>query len=499
MKKLSILIIIALIGGLFSCEDPWEEHLNEFSTARATQDLLEIIQSTPELSSYNDLITQAGAEDLFTQSKLRTVWAPDNDALSGLSADITGNADKLLQFIENHVSNGMYPQSVSQEEIRCKMLNGKRVNMNMAEASIYGESVTGDFNKIATNGIVHVIGQEIELRPSIWEYIEAAETGNQQIDFLNSITGELFVDSLATIIDFDPVTSEPIYDTVSGTIWYNQYLFENADLRNEDSLFTFLVLDNDVFDDHFYRFSPYLKLRTTDPRDTIEFWKYMVTVDLTASGYWTTDMAMGSLTSVNGISLPFGSGAVTESIEASNGVIYHLSACDLSLENKFPPIVIEAEVENKVLFPETQFGGFTRIKPMASGGYDFVFDDHDGNPARIIYNPGLVAATKYDFYWQAVDDFGGTYYGAEPDSLIRQKLERVIYIPDNPIENRYIVQRTISDSLLYVEDLSYEDAEERYAGSFTFDYYEDLWIHLIGSGGNTTLTLDYLKIVPVFE
>lgn len=499
MSTRNLLILLGFLFIPFACENPWEQHLDEYSTARATQNLLEIIQTTPELSTFSELITQASAEDLFTPTKLRTVWAPQNDALADLPADITNDADKLLRFIQNHIANGMYPQSASEEKFRSKMLNGKRITMDMAAATIDGAAITGTFNNIATNGVLHQLEQVIELRPNIWEYIESAEPGNSQIDFLNSLTGELFVDSLATIIDYDPQTSQPIYDTVSGTIWYNQYLFQNADLRNEDSLFTFLVLEDHVFTEQYELFRPYLRLPATDPRDTVDFRNYMVTIDLVSSGSRTPEEIMGSLTSVNGIEVPFAPGAVSKTVHASNGVIYYLSSCDLTLEEKFPPIIVEGEAENKVLYPQTQFGGFTRIKPLASGGLDYVFDDHDGSPARIVYQAGMVAATKYNFYWKAVDDFGGTYYGAQPDSLIRQKIEKVINLPLAPLETRFPVHRPISDSLLYVDDLSYEEASEKYCGSYTSNYYEDLWIHLIGSGNNTTLTLDYLKIVPVFE
>lgn len=499
MKRHIILIISGFFLLPFACEDPWENHLDEYSTARATDNLLEVIQTTPELSAFSELITQAAAENLFTPTKLRTVWAPDNEALSDLSADITGDTDKLLQFIQNHITDGMHPHSIAEKEFRCKMLNGKRVTVDMSRNEIAGEEIGGTFNNIATNGVLHLVDRVIELKPNIWEYIENAEPGNNQIDFLNALTGELFVDSLATIIDYDPQTSQPIYDTLSGTIWYNQYLFQNADLRNEDSLYTFLVLENHVFTEQYERFKPYLRLQSTDPRDSVTFRNYMVTIDLVAPGMRTPGEIMGSLTSINGIEVPFAPGAVSKTVQASNGVIYYLSSCDLSLEQKFPPIIVEGEDERKVLYPQNQFGGFTRIKPLASGGLDYVFDDHDGAPGRIVYQAGMVAATRYNFYWKAVDDFGGTYYGAQPDSLIRQKIEKVIYLPQAPIETRFPVHRPISDSLLYVDDLSYEDASEKYCGSYSFTYYEDFWFHLVGSGNNTTLTLDYLKMVPVFE
>lgn len=498
-NRTGLIFIVSLFLALFACDDPWEDHLEEFSTAKATQNLLEIIQSTPELSSFNQMIEDASLGELFSSSQVSTVWAPTNAAIGDINLDFQSDPDKLIQFVENHIARGMYPLSTQQKDIRCKMLNTKRIPMNMSDGKIYDEAISGDYNKVATNGIVHMIDKTIELRPSIWEFIEETDLDLAQVQFLNSITGTLFVDSLAEIIGFDPITSEPIYDTLSGTIWYNQYIFENADLRTEDSIFTFLILEDDIYNTQFERFKPYYKLDVKDPRDTTELWNYMVTVDLVASGYLTPEELDGYMTSVNGIRVPFESGAVIETIEASNGVIYRLSNCDLSLVEKFPPIIVEAEAEDKIIYTGGGSDGYTRKKALASGGYDFVLDDHDGNPGKVIYHAGLVAATKYEFYWVAVDDFGHTYRGAAVDT-IRQKLERVIYVPTNPVETRFPVQPpSISDSLLYISDPSYETAEERYAGAFTFKYYSDLWFHLIGSGNNTTMTLDYVRLVPVFE
>ena len=171
-NRIGLITIVSLFLALFACDDPWEEHLDEFSTAKATRNLLEIIQSTPELSSFYQLIEDAALEDLFSNSVVSTVWAPTNTALDDLTLDFQVNPDKLIPFIENHVARGMYPFSSQQKDIRCKMLNTKRIPMNMSEGRIYDEVISGDFNKVATNGVLHIIDKSIELRSNIWEFIE---------------------------------------------------------------------------------------------------------------------------------------------------------------------------------------------------------------------------------------------------------------------------------------------------------------------------------------
>lgn len=499
-NKTKILSILSLLLIVFSCNDPWQNHLDEYNMNQASSDLLGIIQNTPDLSQFYQLIKDAGLEDEISSSQTTTIWAPSNSALSSMNADFSNQPDKLVEFVENQMARGIYPADPKQTPLRLKMMNGKRVMVDMANKMIDNKEVTGDFNHVATNGILHIVDQAIELKPNIWEYLEKdADQNLSEVSYLNSLTGTKFIDSLATQIGFDPVTSKPIYDTLSGTVWYNKFVNEHTDLRNEDSLFTFLLLDNTVFQQQYDRFRPYYKLSDNDPRDPDEFTRYQVCLDLVASGKWTPEELGGVITSVDGIQLPFSRSAIEQTIETSNGVIYKLSSCDLSLENKFPPIIIEGEDSTKVVFTGGGYTGYTRNKPLAHGGEDFVLDNHKASPGRIVYHAGMVAATKYNFYWQAVDDFGGSYYGAKPDSLIRQKLEKVIYLPKQPLETRFPVHRTISDSLLYVVDQSYQTAELRYAGSFTFSNYDDLWLQLVGSGNNTTLTLDYLKIVPVFE
>lgn len=496
---LKIATFLLLLIAPMACEEPWEKHISADSLDSATDNLMELINATAELSTFAELIKTAGLQSSFELAGAYTVWAPSNSALAALSADIKNDSAQLNTFIKNHISSALYPNDPKQSATRCKMLNGKHVTINMSTPSIHDVSITGTMNHLATNGILHLIDQTIAVYPSIWEYIENSELNLKQIKYLNSISKSVFSAEAATQLGFDPVTSQPLYDTLSGMVWYNPYVSDFVDLRNEDSLYTFVLLDDQVYEQHHTRFAPYYKLKATDERDALEFSNFMVCYDLSGRGLQTLENTNGYITSISNKKIPFTSGSIVESIQASNGIIHRLSACDLSLEEKFPAIVVEGEDLNKILYIDGGKTGYTRVNPAASGGFDFVLDDHDANPARIIYNVGDIAATRYDFYWVAVDDFNSTYYGSAENDMIRQKLEKVIYIPDAPIETMFPVHHTISDSLIYVTDTTYTMASERYVGSADFTYYDDLWIHLIGSGKNTALTLDYIKITPVFD
>lgn len=498
-KIFKIGILLLLLLATMACEEPWEKHISKDSLDSATSNMMEIIKTTPNLKSFAELIEKAGLSASFEVAGAYTIWAPSNTALASLSDDIKNDPAQLKTFINNHITASLYPVDPKQITTRCTMLNGKHVDINMSQPSINDVVISGEMNQLATNGIVHIIEQTIQVYPSIWEYIENSELNLKQIEFLNSISDSVFSEEDAIQLGFDPVTSQALYDTLSGMVWYNPYVSDYVDLRNEDSLFTFFILEDNVYEMQHTRFAPYYNLKSTDERDPLEFSNFMVCYDLVGRGIQTTENTNGYLNTMSKKKVPFSSSAIIETIKTSNGTIYRLNTCDLSLEAKFPPVIVEGEDLEKVLYIDGGKTGYTRVNPLASSGFDFVLDDHDANPARIVYNAGDIAACKYEFYWVAVDDFNSTYYGSVDNDRIRQKIEKVIYIPNAPAETMFPVHYSISDSLIYVTDTTYEMAEEHYVGSADFKYYEDLWIHLIGSGKNTALTLDYIKIKPVFD
>ncbi len=185
--------------------------------------------------------------------------------------------------------------------------------------------------------------------------------------------------------------------------------------------------------------------------------------------------------------------------EASNGIVYVMSSCDVLLHEKIPPSITQGEDTTKVIYRAVSGQtGFTREKEFASGGYDFVLDNHGASPGNIKYHMGELVAGYYDFYWVAIDDFNGTYRGSGGGDTLWQQLEFVKLLGTSGSEMIWDEPYPISE-LLPVVDSTYETAREVYLGQRYFSTYRDVWLQVTGSARNTTISLDYLKAVPVFE
>src|SRR5689334_22846644 len=96
-----VLVVVSALLILPAC-DEWEEH-NKPMQAALNENLLQAINKAPQLSKFSAYLVATGYDQLLASSKTFTVWAPDDQALSALPSDILNNAEKLQQFIGNHI------------------------------------------------------------------------------------------------------------------------------------------------------------------------------------------------------------------------------------------------------------------------------------------------------------------------------------------------------------------------------------------------------------
>src|SRR6188508_692001 len=89
-----------IIGG--ACDD-WDEH-NQTTDEKLNENLLQLINKDPQLSTFSEYLTATGYDQVLTTSKTFTVWAPDNNALATLSPDIVNDVAQLTLFVGNHIS-----------------------------------------------------------------------------------------------------------------------------------------------------------------------------------------------------------------------------------------------------------------------------------------------------------------------------------------------------------------------------------------------------------
>jgi uncharacterized surface protein with fasciclin (FAS1) repeats len=494
MKPGLLLLMMALI--LWGCKDPWEDHLKP-DGAIPESNLFELLQSTPELSYFTGYLIDAGWQEELESSKSFTVWAPDNDAMSAMDAWDLDDSASLAMFVNNHIGFTAYPYYSPVKQVTVKMFSDKNLLIDNENGKIEDASLLEPFDRLATNGILHVIDKALLPKPNAWEIIEITGSAPQHVAYLKSLSEMVFNPSIATIIGVDPVTGKPVYDTLSGMVWSNRLITEVRDLRKEDSLSTVILVEDPVWESEFLKYRPYYKLADSVKSDELTRW--LVSRDLVFRGLKSLEEMPDTLVSLFGIKIPFDRSAIQQTYEASNGIVYVMNNCDVRLGDKIHPFIVEGEDTNRVTFIAVSGQtGYTRQVELASGGYDFILDNHGANPGNIKYHMGEFAAGYYDFYWVAVNDFRGSYRTPNSATVLQQRLDFVRYLGMAGHEIIWSTPSQISD-LITVVDSTYETAREVYLGQRFFTTYQDVWLQVTGSGRNTTICLDYLKAVPVLE
>jgi uncharacterized surface protein with fasciclin (FAS1) repeats len=490
-----LLSLIALT--IWGCKDPWQDHLTE-TDGIPDSDILELLQNTSELSDFTGLLLETGWVEELESSKSYTVWAPDNNAMNEIDAADLSDSASLAMFINNHITFGAYSYYSPVREQIIKTFSGKNIHIDNENGKVDDANLLEPYDQVASNGILHMIDKALKPKPNVWDFVETTDLAPKHVDYLKSLSGMVFDPSIATITGVDPVTGRPVYDTLSGMIWSNQLLAEVRDLKHEDTLSTIILIDDDVFDSEFAKYRKYFKVADSLASDELTRW--LICRDLVFSGLTNMQDMPDTLTSLYGIKIPFNASSVHKIYEASNGIVYVMSSCDVLLKEKIPPSVTEGEDTNMVIFTSVSGQtGFTREKDLASGGYDFVLDNHGASPGNIKYHMGNLVAGYYDFYWVAIDDFNGAIRGSGGGDTLWQFLEFVRLEGMAGSEMIWSDPSPISPDLIPVIDSTYETAREVYLGQRFFNTYQDVWLQVTGAGRNTTLSLDYLKAVPLYE
>jgi uncharacterized surface protein with fasciclin (FAS1) repeats len=126
-----------------------------------------IIATTPQLSTFSNLMTQAGLNETLKTSGPFTVFAPSNDAFSKIPAKsmdaLSANTAELKALLAHHV----VPSQIMAADVRNG--NQKTVNGDNIALAKAGDFVTVEDAMVqradiaASNGVVHVIDNVLML------------------------------------------------------------------------------------------------------------------------------------------------------------------------------------------------------------------------------------------------------------------------------------------------------------------------------------------------
>ncbi len=367
------LILIGLVAALAcfpSCQDSaWEEHIGD---SVADENLMELISSRPDLSVFAQLLQKTGYDDVILGAGSYTVFAPSNAAWSVID---TTDLDGLTKALGVLIVHNSYFSDNQQLYRMISTVNGKNIFFDAATTSFNGATIL-QADIAATNGVLHITDQLVERRENIWDYLSTL-TASEQFGFINKLNNR--------VMDMDksvPVGVYPDGKTRYDTAWMNKNQFlDYYPLNNEDSVFTYIIVDNPAFNALQAKYEPYFKGATAAKTDSVV--RFNVTSDFVFRGI-VDITAADTVVNVNGVKVPVGSAGITEVYSASNGRVYHVDQCNIGLKDKIKPVKIEGEDFHTAF--DRNFV-FTRYKRWASGERDIVLSS---------------AATQSDTLWRKV-------------------------------------------------------------------------------------------------
>ena len=97
----SVLALLTFLLVFVSCSDEWDKHYNDVSIdSKSDLNLYDYIKSKDNLTRFTSMLETTGYDSILSEPLSFTVWAPNDDALSGVSTD---DEDLALKIVENTI------------------------------------------------------------------------------------------------------------------------------------------------------------------------------------------------------------------------------------------------------------------------------------------------------------------------------------------------------------------------------------------------------------
>lgn len=131
------------------------------ATTPAPTTVVDVLASTPSLSTFNALVAQAGLRETLQSGSAFTVFAPTNDAFKAVPAstldDLNKHPQKLKDVLNYHIIVGT-TMAADVKNSNVKTLLGANAALSRTGDFVTIESaVVSQADLRATNGVVHTI------------------------------------------------------------------------------------------------------------------------------------------------------------------------------------------------------------------------------------------------------------------------------------------------------------------------------------------------------
>ena len=269
----------------------------------------------------------------------------------------------------------------------------------------------------------------------------------------------------------------------------NSYLLNVYNLNNERNKYTFFLLENDGYKDEVETLEPYLMKNTPD--STNIYASYFTVRDMAFHKSYSRENLPDTLTSKFGVKVPINQDMIIEEVKLSNGVLFKMSTVEVPLEKRLLTTIIEGENPSGFSQGDKQVNTFFRDKASPSGEpfSDIMVQNHEVPKFGIYYSANNLYSTTYRVYWRAIND------------IQENTFQQSIRIGGQFTEDGSIANPIAS---LPYTNVPPDDYSEVFIGEFTLEEAGKIdLITLLAANtavnGQNTLTLDYLKFVPVIK
>jgi len=485
--KIRYTICIMLLGGiLFSaCKKGWDDH-NAITDEALNKTLLQQITETSDLSSFNNCLVKTGYDKVLASSNSFTVWAPTNTAMQNIDPAVLTDTAKLKQFVQNHISYQAYFVRMPQPSLKIKTLSGKNIvftattfdDANIVKADVY-----------VNNGVLHTIDLAAAPRPNAYEFLLSAAAATKQKAFIKGLLHTETDTSKGVRLYVDPVTKKTVFQTgTTFPVLKNTYFQKVADISSEDSLVTYIVLNDVAYDAERNKISKYYTVPGSAAA-TDSLTQFAVVKDLVINHMYSINNLPDSMISVNGVKIHLDKNAIVETRQLSNGVAYVVNSIGYNVfQNKIPNIIIQGELPDSLRSPSTP-SIKTKKAPNGVKFTDMQTISITSSPDPLYYfrYKATVNSAKYQVYWRAVNDVYSTPFNMKVD-----------FSPTS----RYPKSTETPLTTLGYNSSGILNYNEVYLGTYTPASYGTLYTFLVSATGvvstaPTALSLDYIKLVPV--
>lgn len=494
--KIQYLILAFLLTGLSlaGCKDAWNDH-NELTIARLDKTLFEQISAEPDLSTFTTYLLKTGYDAVLKSSKPYTVWVPNNEALKSVDAAMVDDTAALKRFVGNHIADQSYFTANPKPSSIVRMLNGKNT---IFTKNTFEEARIVAADMFVKNGVLHVVDAAAKPKPNAWEFLLASTAAGLQSAFIKGLE-HLELDTTNGVLLYkDPVTQKGVYqEGTTFKVIKNRYFQRISDISSEDSLGTYIILNDAAFTAEKEKLAPYNRHPDLLLADTLAKWSTVR--DLVVNKVYKLNELPESMTTTTGIKIRLNKSAIVETRLLSNGIAYVVNKIDYDLmENKIPTVMVQAEMPDSLRLPANPF---VRIKkdPFGARFTDMQTGSITSSPSPLYYfrYQSQVYSAKYEVYWRAVNDVLTTPISMKVDFGLTKNYSSLLPLPTTGY-------KTVPSVLgLDQSSQAYKDAfNEVYLGTITSENYGALYTFLVSSLGATSalptaLTLDYIKLKPV--